>query len=173
MTQRGRDAYCFDPPTWPRHCFSINRSHFAESDTDRWQGLCRGSAGCRQIVLTGGEKWILGPNDTRPRAEPLRQICKCWSIQSARKQEIRWRCLYRSRGYYSTVPGESFCMMKRCNLSIIRLPQLVFKTFISGKKSLSLLRSMQNYLCMVRFAEIITRTTIFDVTVFLNKTSAM
>lgn len=45
--------------------------------------------GVRLIVLTGGEKWILGPNDTRPRAKSLRQISKCWSIQSARNQEIR------------------------------------------------------------------------------------
>lgn len=57
--------------------------------------------GAREIVLTGGEKWILGPNDTRSRAEPLRQISKCWSIQSAGNQEIRWRCLNRSRGYYT------------------------------------------------------------------------
>lgn len=45
--------------------------------------------GVRQIVLSGGEKWILGPNDTRPGAEPPRHVSKCWSIQSARKQEIR------------------------------------------------------------------------------------
>lgn len=64
--------------------------------------------GARQIVLTGGEKWILGPNDTRPRAEALRHVSKCWSIQSAGKQEIRWRCLRRSRGYYIGASGESF-----------------------------------------------------------------
>lgn len=46
VTRWGHDAYCFDPPTWPRHCFSINRSRFAASDTDRWQGLCRGSRRC-------------------------------------------------------------------------------------------------------------------------------
>lgn len=87
--------------------------------------------GARQIVLTGGEKWILGPNDARPRAEPLRQISKCWSIQSAGNQEIRWRCLYRSGGYYTTMSRESFAWW-----SII-VSQLVFWTFTAAHSHLS------------------------------------
>ena len=89
--------------------------------------------GARHIVLSGGEKWILGPNDTRPQAEPLRQIFKCWSIQSARNQEIRWRCPYRSAGYYSAMSGGELCMMKRHNLSIIRVSQLVFNILLQHK----------------------------------------
>lgn len=131
VTRRGRDAYWFDPPTWPHHCFSINRSQFAANDTDRWRGLCRGSRRCEADSAYWWGKVNFGAKWYTPWAEPLRQISKCWSIQSARNQEIRWKCLYRSRRFYTHYVKGEFYMFKRCNLSMIKVSQLFLDIYLS------------------------------------------
>lgn len=129
-TSEARTHIALTLPLGPVVVFQLIAATFRQMTLTDGKVFAAVRAGTRRSVLSGGEKWNLGPNDTLPWAEPPRRTFKCWSIQSAGKQEISWMCLCRCTQYCTTVSrrrgGAGGYMMRRRHLSFIMVNRLVF-----------------------------------------------